>query len=153
MSILWDISPYKSKYSFLRNARAFLGSKDFFFCLSPLLRASRMSCSSFSEATVGTLATGLRSKRTGTGRVDAVAAEVYNGNMYVVVFCTAECLYSVIFYWNWCFKFCFWLFSGSFLWRQLMIANYRVKKFVRKSQQSKQTILIGSYLLLIILKK
>ena len=24
--------------------------------------------------------------------------------------------------------------SGSFLWRQLMIANYRVKKFVRKSQ-------------------
>ena len=134
MSILWDISPYKSKYSFLRNARAFLGSKDFFFCLSPLLRASRMSCSSFSEATVGTLATGLRSKRTGTGRVDAVAAEVYNGNMYVVVFCTAECLYSVIFYWNWCFKFCFWLFSGSFLRRQLMIANYRVKTFVRKSQ-------------------
>ena len=115
MSILWDISPYKSKYSFLRNARAFLGSKDFFFCLSPLLRASRMSCSSFSEATVGTLATGLRSKRTGTGRVDAVAAEVYNGNMYVVVFCTAECLYSVIFYGNWCFKFCFWLFSSLIL--------------------------------------
>jgi hypothetical protein len=33
-----------------------------------------------------------------------------------------------------------------------MIANYRVKKFVRKSQQSKQTLLIGSYLLLMILK-
>ena len=28
------------------------------------------------------------------------------------------------------------LLSGSFLQRQLMIANYRVKKFVRKSQQS-----------------
>ena len=43
--------------------------------------------------------------------------------------------------------------SGSFLWRQLMIANYCVKKFVRKSQQSKQTLLIGSYFLLMILKK
>ena len=91
MSILWDISPYKSKYSFLRNARAFLGSKDFFLCLSPLLRASRMSCSSFSEATVGTLATGLRSKRTGW-RVDAVAAEVYNGNMYVFTQSTLKSL-------------------------------------------------------------
>ena len=25
-------------------------------------------------------------------------------------------------------------YSGSFLWQQLMIANYRVKKFIRKSQ-------------------
>ena len=28
------------------------------------------------------------------------------------------------------------LLSGSFLWRQLKIANYHVKKFVRNSQQS-----------------
>ena len=45
------------------------------------------------------------------------------------------------------------LISGSFLRRQLMIANYHVKKFVRKSQQSKQTLLIGSYFLLMIFKK
>ena len=42
--------------------------------------------------------------------------------------------------------------SGSFPRRQLIIANYRVKKFVRKSQLSKQTLLIGSYLLLMILE-
>ena len=35
--------------------------------------------------------------------------------------------------------------SESFLRRQSMIGNYRVKKFVRKSQLSKQTLLIGSY--------